>query len=1098
MFPFSREPKDPQPEAAAPAPKQAEAHPLDGLTGGVFSAATSGERAQRVRDWLASDPTPEQMQEVYKELSSKDKGAAKALREKLEELRRAKGQEAVAAEWEAKGQALLQAARLNIADSLAWQRDAAKAGAPLSREPLAGLRAQLVDRIKKVEDLQQRVMVQREAAVMLSQRIELLSTKPLADAQAQQTGLASDVEQWRSHARLLLADPQWLSVDVRYPPQLEAAQTQLLAVRDAFVAALDQAAAAAQDKSAPLPSVPVWADELRAARGEPPAAAAVAEEAAAKAAPKPRVDPEQRNAAQKAVEAGVKLLEQAVAAGHTKNMHSATAALRQSLKAHGRLIDDALEARVHATLVSAGELEGWQRWSADKVREQLVAQAEALLTKRKIKGTQGASAAANARANEATTATEEAGAMQAAAAQDAHAPEVPTDNAAEGAEAPAAPEGAVAEPSPNAQANAATTASEEAGAREEAAAETAATESEATAVGSTSAAGQSGAESAVAEDAISANAQANEATTATEQAGAMEEAAAERSQRPVRPSPADTLEPGYELVPAMGGRKLQDTIRKLRDEWKAADQGGAPNHALWKRFDRAINAAHKHVDEWLGKVRAEAAEHKAQRQALIDEVKAFGAAHAGDGEGADWKAFNRQIHQFSDRWRNAGHLSEKAFAELQGKWKEAIHAAAAPLETAQKHSTARRQGLIAEAEALGAAAQLRIDAVRALQQRWQAEAQAVPLERKHEQRLWDAFRKPLDDAFNRKGAEREKQQAAMSEHDRAVLDAAKALEEANASGDANRIRSAMAALEAATRAQPAPAAAEAPKAEEKSAAAPADAALAATECAAPADGSAEASATDGETAEGADVAAAPAPAAPPKPAKPVVAMRGDDRPGAKRPEAAPAGRGGKFGDRRDGRPGPGGRDARGGPGAAGRGGDRFGDRRDGGRDGGRFGDRGPREDRGPRLGDAAFRAQRDAVEHAQAQLRKLAAQAHGETVTQLIGAWAARQPEQLPSAQELGKGVSGSTRTAWAQAVQAAPQGSASEALLRLEMAADVPTPADQLDARRALQLKLLTRRNDPSPAETWANDAGAVLGTAHDEATARRLQNALKVLMRK
>ena len=76
MFPFSREPKDPQPEAAAPAPKPAEAHPLDGLTGGVFSAATSGERAQRVRDWLASDPTPEQMQEVYKELSSKDKGAA--------------------------------------------------------------------------------------------------------------------------------------------------------------------------------------------------------------------------------------------------------------------------------------------------------------------------------------------------------------------------------------------------------------------------------------------------------------------------------------------------------------------------------------------------------------------------------------------------------------------------------------------------------------------------------------------------------------------------------------------------------------------------------------------------------------------------------------------------------------------------------------------------------------------------------------------------------------------------------------------------------------------------------------------------------------
>ncbi|WOP14533.1 hypothetical protein [Ottowia sp. SB7-C50] len=150
MFPFSRDKQDPQPETPAAAPKAApEAHPLDAVTGGVFSAATSGERAQRVRDWLATDPSPEQMQEVYKDLSAKDKGAAKALRERLDDLRRAKGQEAVAAEWQAKADALLQSARLNIADAMAWQRDAAKAGAPLSREPLSSLRAQLVERIKK-------------------------------------------------------------------------------------------------------------------------------------------------------------------------------------------------------------------------------------------------------------------------------------------------------------------------------------------------------------------------------------------------------------------------------------------------------------------------------------------------------------------------------------------------------------------------------------------------------------------------------------------------------------------------------------------------------------------------------------------------------------------------------------------------------------------------------------------------------------------------------------------------------------------------------------------------------------------------------------
>jgi ATP-dependent RNA helicase SUPV3L1/SUV3 len=56
---------------------------LDTLTGGAFTAPTSGERAQRIREWLAKNPSPEQMQEVFKELSGRDKGAARLLREKL-------------------------------------------------------------------------------------------------------------------------------------------------------------------------------------------------------------------------------------------------------------------------------------------------------------------------------------------------------------------------------------------------------------------------------------------------------------------------------------------------------------------------------------------------------------------------------------------------------------------------------------------------------------------------------------------------------------------------------------------------------------------------------------------------------------------------------------------------------------------------------------------------------------------------------------------------------------------------------------------------------------------------------------------------------
>jgi hypothetical protein len=202
---------------------------------------------------------------------------------------------------------------------------------------------------------------------------------------------------------------------------------------------------------------------------------------------------------------------------------------------------------------------------------------------------------------------------------------------------------------------------------------------------------------------------------------------------------------------------MQDSLRQLREEWKKADQGGLPNHALWKRFDTACNNAYKVVQTWLEKIKVEATEHRTHRLALIEEVKAWGETNA---QNSDWRAHLKALYQFGDRWRNAGHLSEKAFAELQPLWKQALQNAAAPLEAEQKASTARRQALIAEAEQLGAAPVLRIDAVKALQQTWQTEAQSVPMDRRIEQKMWEAFRKPIDEAFSRKTNSREQQSAA--------------------------------------------------------------------------------------------------------------------------------------------------------------------------------------------------------------------------------------------------------------------------------------------------------------------------------------------------
>jgi hypothetical protein len=150
------------------------------------------------------------------------------------------------------------------------------------------------------------------------------------------------------------------------------------------------------------------------------------------------------------------------------------------------------------------------------------------------------------------------------------------------------------------------------------------------------------------------------------------------------------------------------------------------------------------------------------------------------------------------------------------------------------------------------------------------------------------------------------------------------------------------------------------------------------------------------------------------------------------------------------------------------------------------------------LGDVAFRAQREAMERADFALRKLAAQAHGETLTQVLAAWEQRDASLLPGQQELGRAVTPAVRSAWAQAISAAPAAAAPEALLRLEMAAELPTPAEQLDARRAMQLQLLTRRNEPAPAQTWGQDAAKVLAGPFDAQQVRRVQNALKALLKR
>ena len=289
------------------------------------------------------------------------------------------------------------------------------------------------------------MQVQREVAVLLAQRIEVLSTKPWRDAQAVLDNLRADVARWQEQAGELTGDANWASVDGRFPPQLEAASAQLILVWDAFQSALALTEAAAADEAARCPPCPcgpmncVWRVACLPRQRPPSRPPAPAGRSAAQ--PKAKTSPEQVAAASAALTQALEQLQAETAAGESKAGSAAVQAVRAAIKAHGRLVDDALVTKVHEALLAAGEAEGWPRQNADKLREELVAKAEALLNR---------------------------------------------------------PEGQ-----------------------------------------------------------------------------------------------------------ALGGRKIQESLRSLREQWKLADQGSAANHALWKKFDEACNAAHKVVESWHDKLRTE-------------------------------------------------------------------------------------------------------------------------------------------------------------------------------------------------------------------------------------------------------------------------------------------------------------------------------------------------------------------------------------------------------------------------------------------------------------------------------------------------------------
>jgi hypothetical protein len=195
--------------------------------------------------------------------------------------------------------------------------------------------------------------------------------------------------------------------------------------------------------------------------------------------------------------------------------------------------------------------------------------------------------------------------------------------------------------------------------------------------------------------------------------------------------------------------ELAKKVGSMRDRWKALDSlSGAAPKSLWERFDAACTAAYAPAAAHFRHLADERHANAERAGKLVEEAQAE-VARLQSGA-ADWKHVAGTVQRLRLAWSHLGAIDRKDKKRLDAAFTDALNTLQAPLESQRKAEVAEREAIIEEASAIDPHDRNALERLRALQQRWQEHARALPLERKSEQALWQRFRAVCDDVFHRR------------------------------------------------------------------------------------------------------------------------------------------------------------------------------------------------------------------------------------------------------------------------------------------------------------------------------------------------------------
>ena len=201
--------------------------------------------------------------------------------------------------------------------------------------------------------------------------------------------------------------------------------------------------------------------------------------------------------------------------------------------------------------------------------------------------------------------------------------------------------------------------------------------------------------------------------------------------------------PGLSLTPA----ELAKKVGSLRERWKSLDSSaGAATNDAWRLFDAACSAAYAPAAAHFKKLAQERDQNLHIAEALIAAVREQ-AAGLPAAEAIDGKQLAQLCAQQAQAWQRLGTIERKEKKRLDRDFAQAMQGLLQPLQQRRAAAIRLREQMIAQLLQLQPADASALESLRLAQERWQAEAKALPLERGDEQALWQRFRAACDAVF---------------------------------------------------------------------------------------------------------------------------------------------------------------------------------------------------------------------------------------------------------------------------------------------------------------------------------------------------------------